>query len=791
MEIEVSSVAATRDYEGETFYFCSSSCAQKFDADPAGYARQTLEEDHHRSDSVSSEPIVSLRRGRRFERDPADQSQTKRMGTLIDNDTIYTCPMHRQIEQDHPGDCPICGMPLEPKAGALEEDAEDHETKSLATKFWLGAVLTVPLLFLSLGEMVPGLRIDHLVPVTVNKWIQLVLATVIVFWCGGIFFVRAWRSFVNRSLNMFTLIGVGVGAAYLYSAIATAFPGIFPDSFKHHEEIDLYFEAAAVITVLVLLGQWLEARARSQTGKAIQSLLGLAARTAHRLTTAGDEEEVPVDALQPEDLVRVRPGEKVPVDGVITEGSSSLDESMITGEPMPVEKAAGDKVIGATVNQTGSFVMRAERVGSETVLSQIVHMVAEAQRSRAPIQKVADKVSGYFVPAVIGVALFTALIWAVWGPPPALAFAVVNAVAVLIIACPCALGLATPMSIMVGVGRGAQLGILVKNAEAIETAEKVTYLIVDKTGTLTAGKPEVTDLVASGGFEESEMLSLAAAVESQSEHPLARAVVSAANKKGIRQRKAEDFISVTGAGLKAKVDGNNLLVGKRAFLSENDVTISKELTDRADPLSARARSLVWVASDGVTVGVIGIADPIKETTPGAIQRLHDMGVKVVMATGDNPQTAKAVADRLDIDEVRAGLNPEDKQRLVKELKARGAKVAMAGDGINDAPALAAADVGIAMGTGTDVAIQSAGLTLVKGDLNGVAKALQLSKSVMHNIRQNLFFAFVYNLIGVPIAAGVLYPFSGLLLNPMIAGAAMSFSSLSVIGNALRLRSAVK
>jgi Cu+-exporting ATPase len=783
MEIEMRSAAATRDYEGRNFYFCSSSCARKFDADPASYARQTLEGNHHRSDSVSNEQEDYPERGKTLEHKPPYPGPTGR--------TIYTCPMHPQIEQDHPGDCPICGMPLEPKAGALEEDAEDRATKSLAAKFWLGAILTVPLLFLSLGEMVPGLSIDHLVPITVNKWIQFVLATVIVFWCGGIFFVRAWRSFVNRSLNMFTLIGVGVGAAYLYSATATAFPGIFPDSFKHHQEIDLYFEAAAVITVLVLLGQWLEARARSQTGKAIQALLGLAARTAHRLTTAGNEEEVPLDALHPGDLVRVRPGEKVPIDGAITEGSSSIDESMITGEPMPGEKSVGDKVIGATVNQTGSFVMRAERVGSETVLSQIVHMVAEAQRSRAPIQKVADQVSGYFVPAVIGVAVFTALIWAVWGPPPALAFAVVNAVAVLIIACPCALGLATPMSIMVAVGRGAQLGILVKNAEAIETAEKVTYLIVDKTGTLTAGKPEVTDLVASGGFDESDLLSLAAAVESQSEHPLARAVVFAASKRGIRQRIAEDFLSVTGAGLKAKVEGSNVLVGNQAFLLDNGVTISKELTDRADKLSGQARSLVWVARDGVTVGVIGIADPIKQTTPSAIQRLHDMGVKVVMATGDNPQTAKAVAERLDIDEVRAGLKPEDKQRLVKELKARGATVAMAGDGINDAPALAAADVGIAMGTGTDVAIQSAGLTLVKGDLNGVAKALQLSKSVMRNIRQNLFFAFIYNLIGVPIAAGILYPFSGLLLNPIIAGAAMSFSSVSVVGNALRLRSAVK
>ena len=710
---------------------------------------------------------------------------------LSQNKTIYTCPMHPEIEQDHPGDCPICGMRLEPKTVVAKGQEEDEETRSLASKFWLSLVLTIPLLFLTLGEMVPGLSVDHWVPAKINQWVQLVLATVIVFWCGGIFFVRAWRSIVNRSLNMFTLIGVGVGTAYVYSTVATVFPGLFPDSFKHHGQIDLYFESAAVITVLVLFGQWLEARARSKTGKAIQSLLGLAAKSAHRLNATGNEEEIPVDALQPRDLVRVRPGEKVPTDGVIQEGSSSIDESMITGEPIPVEKRVGDRVIGATVNQTGSFVMRVEKVGSETVLSQIVHMVAEAQRSRAPIQKLADQVSGWFVPAVILVALLTAIIWAVWGPQPSLVYAVVNAVAVLIIACPCALGLATPMSIMVGVGRAAQLGILVKNAEAIEIAEKITYLVVDKTGTLTAGRPAVTDIVPSAGFDENSILAAAASVESQSEHPLAKAVVAEAKQRGIPQRTVEDFLSVTGAGLQAKVDGKKVLVGRQTFLEDNGVTGLTELTDQANRLSEQARSLVWVVCDGVAVGLIGIADPIKETTPGAIQQLHAMGIKVVMATGDNPQTANAVAKQLQIDEVHAGLKPEDKQRLVQELKQRGAKVAVAGDGINDAPALAAADVGIAMGTGTDVAIQSAGLTLVKGDLSGIAKALQLSKAVMRNIRQNLFFAFIYNLLGVPIAAGVLYPFFGLLLNPMIAGAAMSFSSLSVVSNALRLRSALK
>jgi P-type Cu+ transporter len=699
--------------------------------------------------------------------------------------TIYTCPMHPQIEQDHPGDCPICGMTLEPKAGTAGTP-EDSEAESLMWKFWIGVTLTVPILFFSLGKMAPGLGIDHLVPAPVNNWIQLILATVVVFWCGGIFFVRAWRSVINRSPNMFTLIGLGVGAAYLYSGIATLWPGIFPDSFKHDGELDLYFEAAAVITVLVLLGQCLEAGARRRTGKAIEGLLGLAAKTAHRLTAPGEEEDVPIDELQPGDHVRVRPGEKIPVDGTITDGASSVDESMLTGESIPVEKAAGDKVIGATVNQTGSFVVRVEKTGSETVLAQIVHMVAEAQRSRAPIQKVADRVAGYFVPAVIAVSVLTALIWAIWGPRPSLAFAVVNAVAVLIIACPCALGLATPMSIMVGIGRGAQAGVLIKDAEALETAEKITHLIVDKTGTLTAGKPQVTEVVAVDAFEESALLSLAATVELQSEHPLARAVVAEANQRGIGLREATQFQSITGAGIKGVVNGGDVLAGNQDFLQSNRVVIPKELTEKADELSKQARSIVWVANDGRAVGVIGIADPVKEATPSAIQQLHLMGIRIVMATGDNPRTAQAVAERLRIDEVRAGLKPEDKQRLVEELKANGAKVAVAGDGINDAPALAAADVGIAMGTGTDVAIQSAGITLVRGDLNGIAKALLLSKRVMRNIRENLFFAFIYNLLGVPIAAGILYPFFGLLLSPVIAGAAMSFSSVSVIGNALRI-----
>jgi P-type Cu+ transporter len=731
----------------------------------------------------SDEPGDCPKCGMRLERNPAYRPPTER--------TIYTCPMHPEIERDHPGDCPICGMRLEPKAGVTKDQEEDRETRSLAFKFWLGLILTVPLIALAFGQMIPGISVAHWVPTKVNEWIQLILATVIVFWSGDLFFVRAWRSVVNRSFNMFTLIGLGVGTAYLYSAIGTLFPSLFPESLKHKGEIELYFESAAVITVLVLFGQWLEARARSQSGKAIQSLLELGAKSAHRLDPAGNEEEAPVEALQPGDRVRVRPGEKIPVDGTIQEGSSSVDESMITGEPIPVEKTNGDRVIGATVNQTGAFVMRVEQVGSNTVLSQIVHMVAEAQRSRAPIQKLADQVSSWFVPAVIIVALLTAIIWAMAGPSPSLAYAVVNAVAVLIIACPCALGLATPMSIMVGVGRGAQLGILVRNAEAIERAEKITHLVVDKTGTLTAGHPKVTDIITGNGFDENRVLTIAASVESQSEHPLARAIVSEAGRKGLPRANVTEFASETGAGLRAKVDGKMVLVGNQAFIETNRVAGCPELRERADQLSEQARSLVWVSIDGVAIGVIGISDPIKETTPSAIERLRAMGIKVVMASGDNPQTANAVARKLQIDEVHAGLKPEGKQRLVQELRDKGGKVAMAGDGINDAPALAAADVGISMGTGTDIAIQSAGLTLVKGDLNGVAKALELSRAVMRNIRQNLFFAFIYNLLGVPIAAGILYPLFGLLLNPMIAGAAMSFSSLSVVSNALRLRSALK
>jgi Cu+-exporting ATPase len=698
---------------------------------------------------------------------------------------IYTCPMHPEIEQDRPGACPKCGMTLEPKSIGAEEE-EQRETRLLSRKFWIALVLTIPVLFLAMGHAIPGLNIGSIVPTQIGKWIEFVLTTPVVLWAGGFFFTRAWQSIVNRSLNMFTLIAVGVGAAYFYSVIAVIAPGIFPSSFRRHGEVDLYFEAAAVITTLILLGQLIEAKARSRTGHAIKALLGLAAKTAHRIHD-GQEQEIAVDEIQKGDVLRVRPGEKIPIDGVIIDGKSNIDESMITGEPIPVSKRAGEKVIGATVNQTGSFLMRAERIGSETVLAQIVQMVADAQRSRAPIQKLADTVSGYFVPAVIGVAIITFIVWSIVGPAPSMAYALVNAVSVLIIACPCALGLATPMSIMVGVGRAAQAGILVKNAEAIEVTEKVTHLVTDKTGTLTAGKPEVVSRIAANTVSERDLLRVAASVESQSEHPLARAIVEAAKKEKIEFQEVTDFHSITGGGVFGNLNGKTILIGKEKFLADSNVRFPEDLAKEAYRLQERAETTVWIAVNGDAVGVLGIADPIKPTTREAVRKLHEMGLKIIMCTGDNRRTAESVARDLGIDEFKAEVMPDEKIEIVRDLKTQGAIVAMAGDGINDAPALAAADVGIAMGAGTDVAIESAGIILVKGDLMGIVKAIHLSRAVMRNIRQNLFFAFIYNALGVPIAAGVLYPFFGLLLSPMIAGAAMSFSSASVIANALRLR----
>jgi len=710
---------------------------------------------------------------------------------------IYTCPMHPEIEQDHPGNCPKCGMTLAPKTIGAGDEEEQKEIRWLSRKFWTALILTIPVLLIAMGHAIPGLHMEAMIPKQISKWIEFALATPVVLWAGGFFFARAWQSIVNRSLNMFTLIAMGVGAAYFYSAVAVIAPGIFPRSFRSNGEVGLYFEAAAVITTLVLFGQLIEAKARSRTGQAVKALLGLAAKTAHRVRD-GQEEEIPVNEIQKGDVLRVRPGEKIPIDGLITEGKSNIDESMITGEPMPVSKGPDDKVIGATLNQTGSFLMRAEKIGSETLLAQIVQMVADAQRTRAPIQKLADTVSGYFVPVVIAIALITLLIWSIIGPAPAMAYALVNAVSVLIIACPCALGLATPMSIMVGVGRAAQAGVLVKNAEAIETAEKVTHLITDKTGTLTAGKPQVVSRIGTDATGERDVLRIAASLESHSEHPLARAIVDAAKKEKIELHDVTDFQSTTGGGVSGKLaaaspsvgglDGKTVLIGKEKFLTKSNVTIPEELKKEAHRLQEKAETTVWLAIDGNAVGVLGIADPIKPTTKKAIRELHEMGLKVIMCTGDNRRTAESVARELGIDEFSAEVMPDEKIDIVKKFKSKGAIVAMAGDGINDAPALAAADVGIAMGTGTDVAIESAGITLVKGDLIGIVKAMHVSRAVMRNIRQNLFFAFIYNALGVPIAAGVLYPFFGLLLSPMIAGAAMSFSSVSVIANALRLRS---
>jgi Cu+-exporting ATPase len=699
---------------------------------------------------------------------------------------IYTCPMHPEIERDRPGECPICGMTLEPKTSdAVEED--ETEIRSLSRKFWSALILTIPVLFIAMAHVIPGVEVERIIPKPISKWIEFILTTPIVSWAGGFLFARGWRSIINRSLNMFTLISVGVGAAYFYSAVAVIAPGIFPASFRRHGDVDLYFEAAAVITTLVLLGQLLEAKARSRTGEAIKALLGLAAKSAHRVHD-GQEDEISVDEIEKGNVLRVRPGEKIPIDGVITEGRSNIDESMITGEPMPVSKNSGDRVIGATINQTGSFLMRAERIGSETLLAQIVQMVGEAQRTRAPIQKLADTVSGYFVPGVIAIAALTFIVWSVCGPAPRMAYALVNAVSVLIIACPCALGLATPISIMVGVGRAAQAGVLIKNAEAIEITEKVTRLVTDKTGTLTAGKPAVVSRAVASGGDERALIQIAASLENHSEHPLARAIVDLAQKEKIELRTVSDFQSTTGGGVSAKLAGQSVLVGKEKFVIESGAKFSDELRDRGRRLQEKAQTTVWVAVDGNALGVLGIADPIKDSTRTAVNELHRMGMKIMMVTGDNRVTAESVARELGIDDFRAEVMPQDKIDIVEKLRAQGAIVAMAGDGINDAPALAAADVGIAMGTGTDVAIQSAGITLVKGDLMGIVKAMQISRALMRNIRQNLFFAFIYNALGVPIAAGALYPFFGLLLSPMIAGAAMSFSSVSVIANALRLRS---
>jgi P-type Cu+ transporter len=698
--------------------------------------------------------------------------------------TIYTCPMHPQIRQVGPGSCPICGMALEPEMVSAES-GPNPELADMTRRFWIGLVLAVPVMALEMGGHLTGLH--RLVGQETSNWLQLVLATPVVLWCGWPFFVRGWQSLKTRNLNMFTLIAMGTGVAWVYSIVAVALPGLFPAAFRGPDgAVAVYFEAAAVITVLVLLGQVLELRAREQTSGAIRALLDLAPETARRLRDDGTDEEVSLDAIAVGDRLRVRPGEKVPVDGELIEGRSSLDESMVTGESMPVTKERGDKAIGGTLNATGSFVMRAEKVGRDTMLARIVQMVAEAQRSRAPIQRLADQVAGYFVPAVIAVAIAAFAAWAAFGPEPRLAFGLVAAVTVLIIACPCALGLATPMSIMVGVGRGAQAGVLIKNAEALERMERVDTLVVDKTGTLTEGKPKVVAIVAAPGFDETEMLRLAASAETASEHPLAMAIVAAAAERKLPLSTVSDFDSPTGKGVLGTVDGRKLALGNTRFLREVGVDTAS-LDSEADRLRAEGATAIFLGLDGKVAAAFAIADPVKQSTPEALRALARDKVRVVMLTGDNRTTAQAVARRLGITDVEAEVLPEQKSAVVDKLRREGRVVAMAGDGVNDAPALAAADVGIAMGTGTDVAIESAGITLLKGDLTGIVRARRLSEATMRNIRQNLFFAFCYNAAGVPIAAGVLYPFFGILLSPVIAAAAMALSSVSVVANSLRLR----
>jgi len=700
--------------------------------------------------------------------------------------TEYTCPMHPEVVQDHPGSCPKCGMALEPRTVAVDE-GENRELVDMRRRLWVCAVLTLPLLVIAMGEMVPGVSFSGFASARTLDLIELALATPVVLWGAWPFFVRGWRSVVSWNLNMFTLIGLGVGVAYVYSVVAALLPDLFPASFRDaHGQVAVYFEAAAVITTLVLLGQVLELKARSRTNAAIKALLELAPKTARKVQPDGTEEDVPLETVQVGDRLRVRPGEKVPVDGIVISGSSSVDESMVTGEPIPVEKSEGDRVIGATVNGTGSVVIEADKVGSDTLLAQIVQMVAEAQRSRAPIQKLADLVAAWFVPAVVVAAVVTFIVWAVVGPEPAMTFALINAVAVLIIACPCALGLATPMSIMVAAGKGASSGVLFKNAEAIEVMRDVDTLVVDKTGTLTEGRPRLVSVTPIAAGDDADFLRLAASLERASEHPLAAAVAEGAVERGLELGDAERFESVTGKGITGTVTGRSVAVGNRALM-EDRAAVPESAIEGAESLRGEGQTVMFVAVDGVVVGLLGVADPIKDSTPGAIRQLHDEGIELVMLTGDSRTTAEAVARKLGIDRVVAEVLPDEKADVVKRFQADGRVVAMAGDGINDAPALAQAHVGIAMGTGTDVAMESAGVTLVKGDLTGIVRARRLSRATMRNITQNLFFAFVYNSLGVPIAAGVLYPFFGILLSPMIAAAAMSFSSVSVIGNALRLR----
>ena len=756
MEVAPETAAGSHEHAGATYYFCSSNCLAKFEAEPEEYVAQM--------------PGISARH----------------LETSVSTPGGYTCPMHPEIRQEEPGNCPICGMALEPRTVAAEEEV-NPELVDMSRRFWVSLLLTAPILLMTMGEMLLGGPVLRALSAQVGSWLQLLLATPVVLWGGWPFFQRGWASIVRRSLNMFTLIAIGTGVAFVYSLVAILLPGIFPQAFRGPEgQVAIYFEAAAVIITLVLLGQVLELKARSRTSGAIRALLKLAPNKARMVKPDGEEVDVPLAQVKAGDRLRVRPGERVPVDGVVVDGSSSVDESMVTGEPIPVEKRPPDPVTGSTVNGTGSFIMEAQRVGSDTLLAQIVRMVSEAQRSRAPIQRLADKVASYFVPAVVAASVITFIIWSLLGPEPAMVYALVNAVAVLIIACPCALGLATPMSVMVGTGRGATAGVLIKNAEVLETMEKVDTLVVDKTGTLTEGKPRLTSVINGALESQSELLTLAASLEQASEHPLAAAIVAGASEKGLALTPVNNFQSITGKGVTGTIDGRNVAVGNRTLLQQLAADPG-DLLDRADERRHHGETVMFVAVDGNPAGLLGVSDPVKETTPEAIKQLRRAGLRVVMVTGDSRTTAEAVAQTLSIDEVKAEVLPDEKNRVIKRLQAEGRIVAMAGDGINDAPALAQAHVGIAMGTGTDVAIESAGVTLVKGDLRGIVRAHRLSRATMRNIRQNLFWAFIYNSLGVPVAAGVLYPIFGLLLSPIFAAAAMSFSSVSVIANALRLR----
>ncbi|ESZ03800.1 MULTISPECIES: heavy metal translocating P-type ATPase [unclassified Mesorhizobium] len=737
-------------HEGQGFYFCSAGCRAKFEAEPQNYL----------GDRPAASPVPK--------------------------GTQYTCPMHPEVIRDKPGSCPICGMALEPMGVPTGDEGPNPELVDFTRRFWVSAVLSLPLLIVAMAPML-GLTFQAFVDGRTMVWLELALASPVVLWAAFPFFHRGWESLVNRSPNMWTLISLGVGAAYLYSVVAALFPDIFPHQFRGHGgTVPVYFEAASVIVALVFLGQVLELRAREKTGSAIRALLDLVPKTARLIGEDGSDTDVPLDAVRTGDHLRLRPGDAVPVDGIVTEGRSSIDESMISGEPLPVEKTKGDALTGGTLNKNGSLIMRAEKVGSETTLSRIVELVAKAQRSRAPIQGLADRVSFYFVPAVVLVALAAFAAWAIFGPEPSLIFAIVSAVSVLIIACPCALGLATPMSIMTATGRGAHAGVLIKDAAALERFASVDTLIVDKTGTLTEGKPRLTDVVAAEGLSENELLALAAGLEKGSEHPLAEAIVGGADVRGLTLVEASGFDAVTGKGVSGTVSGRKVSLGNAAMMADVGIDTAS-LSARAEALQAEGKTAMFVAVDKKLAGIVAVADPVKATTAEAIRALHDRGLRIIMATGDNERTARAIAKSLGIDEVRAGLLPEQKAALVEELRAKGAGVAMAGDGVNDAPALASADVGIAMGTGADVAVESAGITLVKGDLNGIVRARTLAQGTIRNIRQNLFFAFLYNVLGVPVAAGVLYPLTGTLLSPMLAAAAMSLSSVSVIANALRLR----